>query len=59
MPMTFSIITPSYNSEKYIADTIESIKTQSGQDVEHIVVDGASDDDTVKIVNKYDGITLI
>lgn len=57
--MKFSIVTPSYNSEKYISDTIESIKAQSGQDVEHIVVDGASDDDTVNIVNKYDGITLI
>ncbi len=57
--MKFSIITPSYNSEKYISDTIESIENQSIQDVEHIVVDGASDDDTINIVNKYQGITLI
>ena len=47
-----SIITPSYNSEKFIADTITSVINQTYQHWELIVVDDASQDNTCKIVSE-------
>ncbi len=51
--MRFSIITPSYNSAKTISDTIDSIINQTHQDIEYLVIDGASKDETVAIVSEY------
>lgn len=53
--MKFSIITVCYNSEKTIRDTIESLFFQSYSDIEFILVDGMSTDNTMKIVNEYKG----
>jgi glycosyltransferase involved in cell wall biosynthesis len=50
-----SIITPCFNSQKYIAETIESVKRQNYPHIEHIIVDGASTDGTREILRKYDG----
>jgi glycosyltransferase involved in cell wall biosynthesis len=49
-----SIITPSYNQSKYLSKNIESILSQSADDVEHIIVDGGSDDGTIDILKEYD-----
>lgn len=49
----FSIITVTYNAEKVLEDTIQSIVTQSYKNVEYIIVDGGSTDGTLAIVNKY------
>jgi glycosyltransferase involved in cell wall biosynthesis len=51
---TLSIITPSYNQSKYISKNIESILSQSIDDIEHIVVDGGSDDETLDILREYE-----
>ncbi len=51
--MKISIITVSYNSAKTIEDTINCVLSQSHKDIEYIVVDGASRDDTPQIVKKY------
>ena len=51
--MKVSIITVSYNSEKTIRDTIESVLSQDYLDIEYIVVDGASSDGTMEIVSQY------
>jgi len=51
--MRISIITPTYNSEKTIKGTIESIIDQKYSDLEYIVIDGASKDNTCKIVKSY------
>jgi glycosyltransferase len=48
-----SIITPSFNSEKTIKKCILSIKNQSYSNIEHIIVDGGSTDNTLKIINDY------
>lgn len=48
-----SIIIPTYNSEKYIARTIDSIMNQSYQNIEIIIVDDGSQDGTKSIVEKY------
>ena len=42
----FSIITVTYNAEKVLEDTIQSIVTQSYKNVEYIIVDGGSTDGT-------------
>lgn len=48
-----SIITPSYNSSKYISQTIESVLAQTYQDWEMIIVDDKSIDNSVEIIKKY------
>lgn len=48
--MKISIITVTYNSAKTIADTITSVYNQSYSDIEHIVVDGNSIDNTLEII---------
>lgn len=45
-----SIITPSYNSEKYIEETINSVISQTYENWEMIIVDDCSDDSTCEIV---------
>jgi len=49
-----SIITVSFNSAKTIADTIESVLSQDYPEIEYIIVDGNSSDDTVKIIHQYE-----
>lgn len=51
--MKFSIITASLNSADTIRDAIESVAIQDHSDIEYIVVDGASRDDTMRIVGEY------
>lgn len=51
--MKISIITPTYNSSKTIYDTLMSIKNQSYKDIEHIIIDGISSDETLEICRKY------
>lgn len=52
--MKVSIITVTYNSEKYLPDCIESVIKQRYDNIEHIVVDGKSTDNTVSIIKKYE-----
>ncbi|MCF7888335.1 MAG: glycosyltransferase [Candidatus Omnitrophica bacterium] len=51
--MKISIITVSYNSQDTIEDTIRSVLAQSYKDIEYIIVDGRSSDNTLDIVDKY------
>lgn len=48
-----SIITPCYNAEKYIAETIESVIDQSYQNWELIIVDDISTDKSIEIIDFY------
>lgn len=52
--MLFTIITVCYNSEKTIERTIQSVLHQTCQDYQYIIVDGASTDETMNIVRKYE-----
>ena len=49
--MKVSIITATFNSAATIADTLESVLSQTYADIEYIVVDGDSRDNTMNIVN--------
>lgn len=51
--MKVSIITATYNSEKTLRDTIESVMSQDYSDIEYIIVDGKSKDHTLDIVQEY------
>lgn len=51
--MKITVITPTWNQAEYIKDTIESVVTQTYQNIEYIIVDNCSDDGTEEIVRKY------
>ncbi len=51
--MKVSIITVTYNSEATIKDTLLSVKEQSYDKLEHIIVDGASTDNTLNILKHF------
>jgi len=51
--MKVSIITISYNSEKSISDAITSVLSQSYENIEYIIVDGKSKDNTIDIVKSF------
>ena len=50
--MKISIITSTYNSALTLRDTIESILNQDYKDIEYIIVDGSSTDDTLYIIKE-------
>jgi len=48
-----SVIVPAYNAERHIGDALESIRTQTRQEIEVIVVDDGSTDGTVHEAGRY------
>lgn len=56
----FSVITVCYNAQATLEDTIQSVIAQTYHHVEYIIVDGASKDRTLSIINRYrDRITTV
>ncbi len=51
--MKFSIITAVLNRADTIADCIESVRSQTLKDVEHIIIDGGSTDGTLDVIEQY------
>ena len=54
-----TIITAGYNSAATIRDTLQCIASQTYSNIEHIIIDGASKDDTLKIVSEFPHVAKI
>lgn len=49
-----SIVTPTYNSARFLDKTIQSVLDQAYPNLEYIIIDGGSDDGTCDIIKRYD-----
>jgi glycosyltransferase involved in cell wall biosynthesis len=49
-----SIVTPNYNYSQFIEETIRSVLLQGYQNLEYIIIDGASKDHSVEVIKKYE-----
>lgn len=52
--MKITLITVTYNSGKTLSTTLESVLAQTHQNIEYIIVDGASKDNTVALIKEYE-----
>ena len=52
--MKVSIITVTFNSERFLEDCIQSVQCQKYKNIEHIIIDGKSSDGTGAIIKKYE-----
>ena len=51
--MIISIVTITYNAEKVLQRTLDSVRSQTYKDIEHLIIDGASTDNTLRMVQEY------
>src|ERR1700704_3274046 len=49
-----SVVTPSFNQGQFIQRTLESVAMQTGAEIEHVVFDGGSTDNTVDVLKRFD-----
>lgn len=52
--MKVSVVTPSYNQGRFLARTLQSVATQTGVKIEHVVFDGGSTDESVDILARFE-----
>lgn len=58
--MKVSVITAVFNNKDTIGDTVRSVSNQVYKDVEHIIIDGGSTDETLEMIKRYaDGVSRV
>lgn len=57
--MRITVITVSYNSDRTIVETLKSVKNQTYNNIEHIIIDGQSKDKTLEIVNSFEHVSKV
>lgn len=57
--MQISVLTPSFNSGKYIRRAINSVLIQNYKNFEHIIIDGNSKDNTLSVIKEYPHLKFI
>ena len=57
--MRISLVTATFNSSKTIRTTLESVANQSWPNIEHIIIDGGSSDNTLSIVNEFQHVSKV
>lgn len=58
MRVRFSILTPSYNYAHFLPDMLESVARQEGVELEHVVIDDGSTDDSMGVLQRWHGHPL-
>src|SRR6476661_1844184 len=51
--MRVSVVTPSYNQGPFIQRTLKSVASQGGAEIDHVVFDGGSTDETVDVLQRF------
>jgi len=51
--VSLSVVTPSFNQGRFIGETLHSLQVQSPQNLQHIIVDGGSNDETLEVISRY------
>ena len=57
--LDFSVITATYNAARTVAACLESVQKNKLAHTEHVVVDGASTDQTLEVIRRYPGVICI
>lgn len=58
-PPLISVITVVYNGEQHIGKTIESVLGQTYKQIEYIIIDGDSTDNTLDVIGGFEGVSLL